>query len=228
LVLILNAYTYYPMITPGDRFFDTVLGNIFSQVSVSSSAVLVCVMGLSNWWLFGISVVYFFIGILFSGLGLYEYHWYRSVYTIAGFLIFGRVVQYWFRAILNYPSKKIFSTTLFLSVFGLTSNLLNTSLKLLNIRIFRSGLFPLDPSRDHTATALIYGPVLTVISIALYKWKTHWIMKGFIFLLLLMCQYGLVYSGVMIIKQGWLIFVLFLDLIGYYGWTIVMDRSLTS
>lgn len=227
LVLILHAYMYYPMIRPDDRFFDAVLGNIFSQVSVSSSAVLICVLGLSNWWLLGFAAAYYLIDMLFSGIGIYAHHWYRSIYTLAAFLLFGRAVQYWYHAIFDRPSRKLFYTTLYLSVFGLTSNLLDTSLKFLGIRIFHSGLVPYDPSRDHTATALLYGAVFTMISIALYRWKTRWYSKGLVFLFLFVCQYELAQMGVMLIQNGWLLFILLFDLAGYYGWTVVMDRSLT-
>ena len=48
LLLVLNAYTYYPMLTPEDAFMDAVLGNIFSQVSVSTSALLYCVLDLKS------------------------------------------------------------------------------------------------------------------------------------------------------------------------------------
>ena len=226
LVLILNAYSYYPMITPDDRFFDTVLGNIFSQVSVSASAVLLCVLGLSNWWLLGFAVIYYILDMLFAGLGIYAHHWYHSIYTLAGFLIFARIVAYWYRTVIGSPSVKTFYPTLFLSVFGFASNLLNTALKLLDIRVFQSGIFPLDPSRDHTATALIYGPVLILISIALYRWKTRWYCKGFVFLLLLICQYGLIQLEVLRIQPGWQALVLPLDLAGYYGLTAVMYKSL--
>jgi hypothetical protein len=85
LLLLLNAY--YPMIRPDDPFFDAVLGDIFSQVSVSSSAVLICVLGLSNWWLAGFSAAYFLAGMLFVHLGIYEHFWYQSVFTLAGFFV---------------------------------------------------------------------------------------------------------------------------------------------
>lgn len=99
LLLLFNAYTYYLMIRPDDPFFDAVLGNIFSQVSVSSSAVLICVLGLSGWWLAGFSAAYFLIDVLFVQLEIYEHYWYQSVFTPAGFFIYGLIVKYWYRNI---------------------------------------------------------------------------------------------------------------------------------
>ncbi|MHB1314702.1 MAG: hypothetical protein ACYCX2_04360 [Christensenellales bacterium] len=226
LLLILDAYTYYPMIVE-EEFFDAVLGNIFSQASVSSSAVLICVLHLSNWWLAGFAAAYFLIDILFSRLGIYVHYWYRSIYTLAGFLVYGGIVKYWYKKIFNFPSKRIYYPTLVLSIFAITGNILGTALKLLGIRIFQSGLVS-DPSRDHTITALIYGPIMTILSIALYKWKIHRSQKALVFLLLLICQYGLVQSGIIVVEPGWWVFVILLDLLVYYSWTLVMDKSLCS
>ena len=226
LVLFLHAYAYMPMITE-DIFFDTVLGNIFSQVSVSSSAVLICTLGLSNWWLLGFSAAYFLIDLLFSSLGIYVHHWYRSVYTLAGFFIFGSIVKYWYNTFYRSPSKKLSYVTLFLSAFAITSNLLGTALRFFAIRIFQAGLFP-DPSRDHTATTLIYMPVLVMISMALSRRKTPWFWKGSVFLLLFICQYGLVQSGIMIVRPGWQVIVLLLDLAVFYSVTVVMDTWLDT
>jgi hypothetical protein len=223
LVLFFNAYVYHPMLI-NDEFFDSVLGNIFSQVSVSSSAVLISVLNLSNWWLLGFSVAYFLVDLLFSWFGIYVHNWYQSVYTLAGFLIFGGAVKYWYKKICGSPSKLIYYPTLYLSSYAITGNLFGTALKLLDVRMFRSGLFP-DPARDHTATAIIYGPILVIVSIALYKWKARLPLKAFVFLLLFVCQLGLVQSGILVMKPGWEIFILLLDLAGYYGFTVLIDRS---
>ena len=226
LVLILNAYTYQPMIVQ-DPFFDAVLGNIFSQVSVSSSAVLICVFALSNGWLLGFSVAYFLVDLLFSALGVYVHNWYQSVYTLAGFLIYGGIVKYWYKKIFDSPSKKIFYPTLFLSAFAVSANLHGTVLRLLDIRIFHSAIFA-DPSRDHTATSLIYQSIIILISIALHKSKARWTLKALVFLLILIGQYGLIQAGVIVVKPGWWLFVMLFDLLGFYGWTVLMDRSLRS
>jgi hypothetical protein len=96
LVIVLNAYTYHPMITPWDPFQDAVLGNIFSQVSVSSTAVLYCVLGLRKRYIPVLAGCYFVIDILFVKLGIYEHHWYRSFYTFIGFNLFCWMVNKWY------------------------------------------------------------------------------------------------------------------------------------
>jgi hypothetical protein len=227
LLLLFKAYTYHPMIRPDDPFFDAVLGNIFSQVSVSSSAVLICVLGLSNWWLAGFSAAYFLVDVLFVQLGIYEHFWYSSVFTLAGFFIYGLIIKYWYKRVFGLPSKWIYYPTLFLSAWAISANLAGTLLKQIDLRVFQSGLYP-DPSRSHTATALIYAPVMVVIMIALYKWRSSWWQKLFVFLLLPVCQWGLLQSGVIVVRPGWGTVVLLLDLAAFYGWTAIMDRCLLN
>jgi hypothetical protein len=225
LVLLFNAYTYYPMIYPDDPFFDAVLGNIFSQVSVSSSAVLLCVLGLSNWWLAGFSGAYYLIDVFFIRLGLYEHFWYRSVFSLVGFFIYGQAVRYWYNRIFSVHSKYLYCLTLFLSVFAVTTNLIGTLLKLLGLRVFQFTFYT-DPSRNHTAMALIYGAVLIIFMIALDKRKLPWWQGIFFFLLLLGFQRGLIHSGVIVVRPGWEIVIMLFDLAMFYGWTVIMSRYL--
>lgn len=225
LVLLFNAYTYHPMMRPEDPFFDAVLGNIFSQVSVSSSAVLICVLGLSNWWLAGFSAAYFMIDVLYVHLGVYEHFWYQSVFTLGGFFLYGLIVKWWYKRMVSGFAKWLYYATLFLSVFAVTTNIVGTALKLLNLRVFQASFYS-DLSKNHTVVVLIYGYVLIIIMIALYKWKSPWWQKAFVFLLLLVCQWGLLQSGVIIVRPGWGIFIMLFDLILFFGWTVIMDRYL--
>lgn len=227
LLLLFRAYTYYPMIRPGDPFFDAVLGNIFSQVSVSSSAVLICVLGLSNWWVAGFSAAYFFIDVFFVQLGIYEHFWYQSVFTLAGFFIYSLIVKYWYKRVFGSMTKWIYYPTLFLSAFSITVDLTVTVIKLLGLRTFQSAIYP-DPSKSHIAAGLIYSCAAVIIMIALHKWTAPRRLKIFVIILFLVCQWGLLKSGVIAAKPGWEIVIILFDLAVFYSWTAVMDRCLRS
>jgi hypothetical protein len=114
-----------------------------------------------------------------------------------------------------------------LSAWAASANLIGTALKLLDLRIFRAAFYP-DPSRDHTAAALIYGPIMVVIMIALHKWKSPWWQKIFVLLLLFVCQWGLIQSGVIAIRPGWETAVMLFDLAMFYGCTVIMDKCLQT
>ena len=226
LLLVFNAYTYYPMIFPEDTFFDAVLGNIFSQVSVSSSAVLICIYNLSIWWLAGFSFAYFLIDVLFIKLGIYEHNWFQSIFTLIGFFIYGLVVKHWYKLLSRRYLRLLFYLTLFLSSWSVSANLAGTMEKIAGLRYFQSFLYQNDPSRSHTATALIYAPLLIIIMILVSKWRAAIWKKAIVLTLLFSCQMVLLMSGIIVIKAGWGVVVLLLDLIIYYGCTIIMYKSL--
>lgn len=224
LLLISNAYTYYPKIVK-DEFMDAVLGNIFSQVSVSSTAVLVSVLNLSNIWILVFSIIYFLIDVLFVHLGIYEHNWYMSIYTLIGFIPYCWIVKKWYERILSKPNKLIYYITLFLGVFSIGGNSIITSLRLLEIQIFRADFYT-DMSKNHTATGIIYGIILITILIALYKRKSQMVFKGIIFIFLFMCQYVLYKLNILYVKPGWFFIIAVLDLFGFYMWIHVIDHSL--
>ena len=226
LLLLFSAYTYHPMLAP-QPFFDAILGNVFSQVSVSSSAVLICVLGLSNWWLAGFSAAYFLIDVLYVHLGVYEHFWYRSVYTLAGFFIYGLIVRYWYGKIFATPSKRVYIATHYLGTWATAGNLLGTLFKLIGLREFQSGLYA-DPARDHNATGIIYSTVIVATMLTLYKWRMPWLKKLPVFLVLLACEFALIYWQVIITAPGWQIPVALIDVAGYYGFTVYLDRLMRN
>lgn len=244
LLIVLNAYTYYPMLTPWDAFQDAVLGNFFSQISVSTTAVLYCVLGLRGIYLFVFAVVYYLIDVLFVHLGIYEHYWYRSIYTFFGFIPYCYVIKKWYlwltdaphntpklfslRALRNLPLQKWLETaTLYFAVFAAAGNSVITSQKLLNLQIFRSGIFE-DMSKDHTATSLIYGPVLIVLLILLHRWKISRFYKGGALFVLLCCQWILYAYGILTVQPGWFIAATVIDLLGFYFWVVYLERLLAS
>ena len=224
LLVVLNGYAYHPLITPNDPFADSVAGNYFSQTSISSTALLICVLNLSAKWRMGFSVAYFFIGLLFEYLGVYEEYWYKSVYTLVGFFIYSGFIKMWYKKIAS-SDRFIYYVTLLLSVFAAGANSLIALFRYLHIRQLSMGIYE-QTTRDHSAATFIYAPVLSVIIIALYKWKAHLGIKILVFSGLLILEYGLYKSGVFIIKRGWFSVVAVTDLLGCYFCTAVLDRFL--
>ncbi|MGE4485240.1 MAG: hypothetical protein AB7C97_09045, partial [Oscillospiraceae bacterium] len=73
LIILLNAYIYYPKLMVNDLFQDLVLGNIFSQTSIAATSALAIVYDLSFGWTVLFAAVYYLIDILFVKLGIYEH-----------------------------------------------------------------------------------------------------------------------------------------------------------
>lgn len=241
LLLVLNAYTYYPMLTPNDAFQDAVIGNFFSQISVTATAVLFSVLDLRSVFIFIFAGIYFLIDVLFVRLGIYEHHWYRSVYTLIGFIPYCYIVKKWYLLLLRAPQdtklvkglrghklkKWLHNATLFFAVFAAAGNSLITSQKLLELQIFKGGFFA-DMSKDHTTTSLIYGPILNVLFILLLRWKRPGTYKVGVLLILFACQWVLYSLGILTVPQGWFVIVTAIDLLGFYLWTVLLSRLLAN
>ncbi len=102
LLIVTDAYAYYPQIA-SDSFHESLIGNFFSQYSVSASAVLIATLGLRLGWRIGFSIVYFLIDILFIHLCIYSQSWYRSWYTLIGFFIYSWGVKKWHEKMFTAP-----------------------------------------------------------------------------------------------------------------------------
>lgn len=226
LMLVTDAYAYYPKIA-SDSFHESLIGNFFSQYSVSASAVLIAVFGLKIRWQIAFSIAYFLIDVLFVRLGIYAHNWYRSWYTLAGFFIYNRIVIKWHKKVFAKPSKFTYFSTLFLSTFAIGGNAIGTTLNFLEIRRFSMGLFS-QATKDNTATGIIYGILIALIIIPLYRLKSHTVLKCLAFLAMFVFDYVLYKVGVIIAKPGWFTIGTIIALFGRYYITGITDSSLGS
>ncbi len=224
LGIMLNAYVYYPKIVR-DRFQDAVLGNIFSQTSVAATSALTLAYGLSAGWYVIIAAIYFFIDILFSKLGVYEHHWYKSIYTFLGFIILLWLVRIWHGKFLSSRRPLLYYLTLFLSTFSAALETIILPLKLTKTQIFQIRFYN-DMSKNHTTTAIFYLMILITILILIHRLRLHrtWTAACFVFLFLI--QYVLYRSGIIYFKEGWFTAATITDLFGVYLWIVLSDRFL--
>ena len=169
LVISFRSYTYYPEIVD-DLFQDAVLGNVFSQVSISSTSAFAIVFGLSYKWYFIFAVVYFLIEELFIKLGIYQHFWYKSIYTGIGFIPLFWFIKMWHNKLISSPKYFIHYITIFLGTFAAASNTIIMPMKLLGIQVFKVNFYG-EISKNHTTTAVIYGFFLINIDLlGIYLW----------------------------------------------------------
>jgi len=215
LVIALKAYIYHPKIV-SDSFLDSVFGNYFSQISISSTSVLITIFNLSSLWYFVFALIYYLIEELFIKLGIYEHFWYKSIYTSIGLIPLFWFIKNWYRKRKDSVSYFVNYVSLFLSVFALNSVTIILSQRLLGIQIFKGNFFT-EMSKDHT-TGIVYQLILINILIILYESRLHWVKKAMIFLCLFIVQYLLYNAGYIYISNGWFFAVTILDLFGCYCW----------
>lgn len=134
LVLRFKAYTYYPKIVPL-KFLDAVFGNYFSQISVSSTSLLLAIYNLSYIWYCIFALIYFLIDVLFIKLGIYEHFWYKSIYTFFGFIIFSWSIKKWYERAKNSTSRFLNYVSLYFSVASISTFTIFLSQRLLGIQL---------------------------------------------------------------------------------------------
>jgi hypothetical protein len=243
LLLVFDAYTYYPMLTPWYPFQDAVLGNIFSQVSVSTTAVLCCVLKLRGFYILIFSVAYFLIDVLFSQLNIYRHYWYRSVYTLIGFPIYCLIIKMWYET-LTRPARgtpmvlkaarafrwikaHLHMITLSFAVFAAAGNLVITTQKVAGLQIFRSAFFD-DMSKNHTLATFIYAPAMVLIMLLITRWKRSSAFKVSALFALFLGHWLLLKVGILSVYRGWFVFASTIDIVGFYLGTVTLDRLLSS
>ncbi|MDR3491677.1 MAG: hypothetical protein P4M12_06490 [Gammaproteobacteria bacterium] len=226
LTIGFNAYTYHPKIV-SDLFLDAVFGNYFSQISISSTSLLITIFNLSHIWYLIFALIYYLIEEFFVKLGIFEHFWYKSIYTFLGLFPFLGLIKKGFEKAKDSKNRVINYILLFLSVFTINSLSIILSQRLLCIQIFKGNLFA-DMSKDHTTTGLIYQFFEINLLIILYKFKLHWVVKTMAFICLFIVQYLLYSEGFIYIPKGLFFTVTSLDLIGCYCWIAVFNYLLSK
>ncbi|MGE4485241.1 MAG: hypothetical protein AB7C97_09050, partial [Oscillospiraceae bacterium] len=195
--------------------------------SIAATSALAIVYDLSFGWTVLFAAVYYLIDILFVKLGIYEHFWYRSIYTLIGFIPLFTLIKFYYKAFVSSAKYILHYFALYSGVFAITGNTIILPMKLLKIQIFNVNFFG-QLSKDHTAFWIIYGFVLINILIYVYRKHPNWIWKAIAFLVLFIIQFVLYQSGVILFKEGWFFVGTALDVFGAYLWIIVLDRFLSQ
>lgn len=226
LVIGLNSYVYHPKFF-SDLILDSVIGNYFSQISISSTALMISVYRLSSFWCLIFAFIYYLIEELFLKLGVFEHFWYRSIYTLFGFLPFFWLMNKWYLKAKESSNNYINYITLFFSIIAINSFTIYTSQRLLGIQVFKGNFFP-DISKDHITTGFIYIFIVINLLIVLYKSKLKWFIKVIVFSCLFFGQYLLYSTGLIFIPKGLFFIVTSFDLFGCYCWIAIFNYFLSK
>lgn len=227
LVLALNAYSYYPKIFK-DSYLDIIFGNYFSQISVSSTSLLLAIYNLSYIWYCIFGLIYFVIDVIFVKLGIYEHFWYKSIYTFIGFILFSWLVKKWYGIANNPTNRFIYYFSLYFSVASFSTFTIFLSQRLLGIQLLQSNIFFTDINRNNTSSGFVYQLIIFNYLIPLYKSKLHWAVKTMALSYLFLAQYLAYRAGFIYIHKGLFFLVTSLDLIGCYCLIAAFDYLLTK
>ncbi|MGN7299200.1 hypothetical protein [Ferdinandcohnia sp. SAFN-114] len=175
ILMCFKAYVYYPKIF-SNQHDDSVVGNLFSQFSVTSSAILITLLNLRFYWYFLIAAVYAVIEELFVHLGIYKQNWYQTWMTFIGLLSL-----FWITKRINHIMLKNFGRVwrylfIFLGLCTLHLHTITWAFKVIGIRKLNECLLT-DNDCSIVVIAGIYMLVLGIISLIIYFTNIKWTWK---------------------------------------------------
>lgn len=227
LVLGLNAYSYYPKIIQ-DSYLDIIFGNYFSQISISSSGLLIAIFNLSHIWYFIFALIYFLIEEFFIKLGIYKHFWYESIYTFFGFIPFFWLIKKWYAKAKNSTNSFINYISLYFSIASISTFTIFLVQRLLGIQLLKSNIFFTDINKNNTSSGFIYQFIVLNYLIIIYKSKLNWVVKTMAFSCLFIAQYLAYSAGYIYIHKGLFFIVTSLDLFGCYFLIAVFNYLLSK
>lgn len=233
IIVVLNAYQYFPKAippyisqTPAQYLFnDSIIGNYFSQFSISATALLIAVYNLNYYWFLAFAGAYCIIEEFFLELGIYTQNWYRTWMTFVLMLLLFWVVKKIYDSSYNKHIKRVWR---YLYIFfGLYSLHVHTMwfFELLGIHNFgRSFEFTLDEGGRIIIIVIIYTLVVGSIIMAVYFMKSKWWWKATVILLLYIAHYTAAKLGLMIYKEGWFTPFTTIAIFSMYLYTYILDK----
>jgi len=226
LLTLSNAYRYFPKIS-SDPFLDSIIGNYFSQFSITTTAVLTTVFKLTTIWNFIFAATYYFIEESFLKIGIYQHIWYKSWFTFIAVLLMLWVVKRWYYYLRGYSPKYIYYLSLFAGASALFSITIVFFIYAFSIQVININ-FNLEFFRDQAILIVSYRSILIAIMIILYWLKLKWMLNGVSFAFLFMFQYVLTQIDLITIKDGLFSIVTLVNLFGAYFSVVSVDYLLSK
>lgn len=227
VMIFFDAYVYYPKIIRNssiDPFNDVLTGNLFSQFSVASSALLLTVLQKPFYLNVVVSFLYSLVEELFISLDIYRHHWWSTWMTFVGLLLFFMISKWMYTSLdrvlrLTYQ----YYVYIFLGMFPVcTIVFLWGVLDLSGLMRFTVDLFS-NPKFSR------YGLYLTFFSICypVMIWgyfRQHWLWK-----IMASTLVGIIiFLGhkfhLLIFREGWFVPTLILMIFWLYSSVWVLDN----
>jgi hypothetical protein len=219
----LRAYDYYPMIIPQSPIDDGLAGNLFSQFSITSTALLVGILDLKYYWIFIFAGIYGIIEELFLMLGVYSHNWYRTWITIIGFVVLLGIMKKMFKDSSMYTRPILRFISMFFALFTLHMILIWWLILLSGIVGITFNYFA-DPMINYTFISFMNLFVLSTLCIIIYFFiSKRWLKAAGILAL-----YGAIYFAekfnIIYIKEGRFFIIATINIFGMYLFVNILDK----
>ncbi|WP_094096453.1 hypothetical protein [Paenibacillus physcomitrellae] len=219
----LKAYNYYPKIFPDSSADDNIAGNLFSQFSVSATALLLTVFDLNGVWKLIFIAAYSGIEEGFKALGIYRQHWYRTWMTMVSLLLLFWVAKHTCAAGRTYLKRWLRYLFIFLGLITLHEHLIVWVLRLTGIRLLSEHVLP-DKEHSLVVLSAFYMLLLGVFVMFLYFSSIRW---GWKLLLLAVLYFGhwlAARYNLILYKESWMWIASSISIWSMYGFTFLLDK----
>jgi len=225
IYIFLKAYEYYPLIIPHSPKNDGVVGNIFSQISISTAALFVCVYKVPIAGVVLAGAVFYLTEELFLALGIYQHNWYKSWITFVGVIILFQTIKKWYKLTASDDNHIIQYITIILGAIALylpTTNWIG----------ILSGFFDvkedilIDPFISHAVVAIPKYLIQLNMIYFLIKRKSSWLWKIAFIIFIVTVDVILYYTKLIYVREGWLLIYSGISLFTAYLYIYIMNKLL--
>ncbi|WP_047980201.1 hypothetical protein [Ornithinibacillus contaminans] len=218
-----KAYTYYPMLIPSSLSDDSVAGNLFSQFSVTATAMLIAVLKLKYYWYVIFILLYAGIEELFLSLGIYQHNWYRTWMTMTLLPIFFWITKHAYRICLTQLKGFLFYVYIYLGLVTLHQNTILWVLRITGLQTFSEGLLS-EKEQSMITISFIYMILINVITILIYFTGIRWGRKLVVIALLYIAHFLAMVFDLIIYKEGWFWISTSISIWSVYFYTYLLDK----
>ncbi len=169
ILIFFKSYAYYPMILHNHPFpfNDMLAGNLFSQTSLSATALLVVVFKLPYYWFGIMAVLYGIIEEFFLHLGIYRHYWYKTWMTVLLLPIYFWAVKHMYASIRNRIKPILHYVYIYLGLFVYNNVLITWLFQLLGIQEFQTTVLS-DPDMSRHLLVWIHFHLLVIPLMIVY------------------------------------------------------------
>lgn len=222
----LRVYDYYPMIFPVSPINDGLAGNLFSQFSLSASALCIAVFRLKNYWILIFAGIYFAIEKLFLWLDIFSHNFYSTWVTFSGLLLLFFVTQQLYKHKAIFTTNRIFKY--YFMFLGLYTLHMPTALWIQIVTgIMTPNLIILsNEMRSYALICLINLFLLSSVCLFVYYSKIYRSWK----LLITLSLYGFLYLAylfkIIYVRDGWFLIFATINIFSMYFYISILSKLL--
>lgn len=229
ILIFFKSYAYYPMILNNHRFpFNDILaGNLFSQTSLSATALLLMVFKSPYYWFAIIAVIYGLIEQLFVYLGIFQHFWYQTWMTVLVLPVYFLAVKLMYASINGRIKPFLLYLYIYLAMFVFNNVIIIWFFQLTGIQEFQTTILA-DPNMSRHLLVWIQFHWLVIPLMIVYFARISRMWKVTIVAAVFLVYYVWFRFGLVLIADGWFFPVVAIVISWTYLSILLIDRLYKS